>query len=335
MISFRLVDNNFHWDKLENIGEQNIFQTRRWIKFLQATQHAEPVIAEIIKDDEILGYFTGCIINKFGLKILGSPFRGWGTYFMGFILRPGTIYRDVLQAFPHFAFRILRCHYLEIIDPNISIEDYRGLPYRVEPLPWFAIDLSPSEEDLFKAMKHTGRNNIRKSLKSGVVIEEAAGNGFAKEYFDQYSSILKLKSLAPTYNLKTVETMIEAFQNSGNILLLRAINSDNVALASGIFLALNSTGVFWGAASWREHQAVRPNDALTWQGIKIMKACGVKVLHMGGECEQYKEKFGCCEVPIFRLMKARNFFLDYFINKIMSQQNSRFKNLALRWLQHG
>jgi hypothetical protein len=296
------------------------------------TQKAEPIIAAVKSNGNIIGYFTGLIVRKFGLKILGSPFRGWATYFMGFNLLSGAFYREILQAFPEFVFNDLGCHYLEVIDPNLRSVDCIGLPYQVDSLPWFAVDLTPSEEELFANMKSTGRTAIRKSIKSGVAIEQACETGFAEEYYAQYTDVLKKRSLAPTYSLETVRNMINRMQSTGNLLLLRASNSESVGLATCIFLSNNKRGVYWGAASWREHQSVRPNEPLAWYGMKALKARGIMEVHFGGECDQFKEKLGTYKVKIFRIKKSRNVILGYLINVTLSLKGSRFKNWALRRL---
>ena len=66
------------WNKtLSAFPDRIVFQTAEWISFLIDTQKGEPVIAALKDGNETLGYFSGLIVKKFGLKILGSPFRGW------------------------------------------------------------------------------------------------------------------------------------------------------------------------------------------------------------------------------------------------------------------
>jgi hypothetical protein len=37
----------------------------------------EPVVATVISDGQVKGYFMGLITRIIGLKILGSPFKSW------------------------------------------------------------------------------------------------------------------------------------------------------------------------------------------------------------------------------------------------------------------
>lgn len=41
----------------------------------------------MLKEERVaVGYFTGMIVRKIGLRILGSPFPGWSTDYMGLSL---------------------------------------------------------------------------------------------------------------------------------------------------------------------------------------------------------------------------------------------------------
>lgn len=316
-----------------NIEELNVFQTSTWLNLVADLQKAEPIVATVKSDGRFIGYFTGLIVEKAGIRILGSPFRGSLSYFMGFNLLPDAPRHEVLGALPRFAFSDLGCHYLEIIDPNLCSRDWDGAHYKVEDLHYYGLDLSKSEEELFGNMDSTGRNCIRKSIKNGVVIEEASDLGFADEYYAQYQDVLAKHSLSPTYSLESVRKLIKSFLSTGQLLLLRARDRDGLCIATGIFLALNKTAVFWGAASWRQYQSLRPNEPLAWYGIRNMKGRGIRVLHFGGQTEHYKKKLGCKELKLCRLMKTKYRVLGFLVYPIVSPKSNYYRNWMLRKLQ--
>ena len=79
------------WDGiLRTFADRIVHQSPAYLAFLAETQNAEPVVAALKEGNDTLGYFTGLIFRKFGLKILGSPFRGWSTPYMGFNLQPSV-----------------------------------------------------------------------------------------------------------------------------------------------------------------------------------------------------------------------------------------------------
>ena len=331
MINFERIgiDNATYEDK-NHIGEVNIFQTSSWLNFIAEVQNAEPIVSVVKSDGNFLGYFTGLISHKFGLKILGSPFRGWLTYFMGFNLLANAPKGEILHALPRFAFEDLGCHYLEVIDPNLNPSDWEGLSYRVEHLHYYGIDLSKSEEDLFDKMESSGRRAIRKSIKNGIVIEEASDIGFADEYYAQYEDVLAKQGLTPTYSLNSIRKLIEYTLPTGNLLLLRARSPEGVCIATGIFLALNKTAAVWGVASWRQYQHLRPNEPIAWYGMRELKTKGIKVLNYGGKSEHFKEKLGASELQLYRLMKTKYKLLGSFLYLVMSPKNEVYKNWVLK-----
>ena len=95
-------------------------------RVVAATQQADPVVARVLRGDEQVGWFTGLVVRRFGIRILGSPFAGWMTGPMGFDLDPGVSRREAAQALIRFAFKDLRCLHLEVIDRQAKDDDVRG-----------------------------------------------------------------------------------------------------------------------------------------------------------------------------------------------------------------
>ena len=291
------------WEKLDRFGDRTVFQTLPWLKFLEKTQHAEPVVAAIEQSGELIGCFTGLIVRKYGVKILGSPFRGWSTEYMGFNLLPGTSLREVLKAFPAFAFNQLKCHHLEIVQRYINEYDYAGLGYLPVLYRTFEIDLTKSEEELLINMKSACRRCIRKAEKNGVYIEEAEDMEFANDYYDQLCDVFAKQSLVPKYPKTFVQEMIEHLLPTGNLLMLRARRNDGLCIGTGLFPAFNDTMIFWGGASWRESQILRPNEPIMWYAMRYWKSRGIKKFDMLGG--MYKKKYGVYSIPVSRLIMGK------------------------------
>ena len=308
MISFRRISTeDMPWDELSEFAGANIFHTRPWIDFLTDFLGAEPVVAAVQSDGQVQGYFMGLITKKFGFKILGSPFRGWNTYFMGFNLMPGISYHDVLQAFPKFAFDELNCHFLMIIDANLKWNELISLPYHVKEINNYALNLTKSEEVLFANMQNRfARRSIRRAGKKGVIVEETTDSGFVDEFYAQHMDVNARKSLAPYFGLDFVRQMIAHLLPTGNLLLLRARNSEGVCIATHIDLVFNKVAVAWGAASSQEYLHLNPNELIYWYAMKRLKSMRIDVFQLGDGVRQFKEKLGAFKVQTFRLMKAKN-----------------------------
>lgn len=81
--------------------------------------------------------------------------------------------------------------------------------------------------------------------------------------------------------------MIERCHASGDLLLARVRGPDGQSIATGIYLGYGRTSLFWGNGSRREHQKLRPNEALHWFAMRYWKARGVQ-LHDWGGADAYK-----------------------------------------------
>ena len=292
-------------EQLAVFPDRIIHQTRPWIRFLESTLGAEPIVAVLRENDRILGYFTGLIVKEFGFKILGSPFPGWSTTYMGFNLLPGTSRALALEALADFAFNVLKCDHLELMDRYLLAEDATRLGFEIWDFSTLEVDLAPSEDEIFRSFKHQCRNCIRKAARSGITIEEADDSEFAEDYHEQLKHVFGVKQLPPPFEAQRVRDLITFLFPTGQLLLLRARNEQGICIATGIFPAMNKTMYAWGSASWRQYSNVRPNEALFWYAMKYWKRHGMRTCDLVGAV-QYKEKYGGRRVVVPWIRKSKN-----------------------------
>ena len=94
-------------------------------------------------------------------------------------------------------------------------------------------------------------------------------------------------------------------RSQGAFVRKRVIEDRDVAgRAAGRVVDMNGILHFWGGASWRKYQILRPNEAIQWEAMKIGRQKGLQRYDMGGQRE-YKRKYGGAEieVPWFRKSK--------------------------------
>jgi hypothetical protein len=294
------------WQAMEDVPGQTV--SREWIHFVAETQKAVPVVAELRHGSDRLGFFTGLIVRKLGLRILGSPFPGWMTPYMGFTLYPGVPRAVALVALERFAFQELGCVHVEIMDRHLTVQDVDEAGYAYSVVGSYETDLRQSEERLLAAMKSACRRCIRKADKSGVLIEEARGEdtGFVEDYYAQLKEGLLGKGIVPSYNAALVRKLVEHLFSSGRLLLLRARDPDGRCIATGVYPAMNGTAHLWGnvaSYSWSRH--LRPSEALNWYAMRYWKARGVERFDWGG-VGRYKEKYGGAPIAVLRVRKSRS-----------------------------
>jgi hypothetical protein len=294
---------------LSRFSDRAVFQTPTWLQFLAGTQKGELVLANLQDDGKVVGYFTGLIVNRLGIRVLGSPFPGWTTEHMGLNLEDGVPRQAAIRALLPFAFEKLRCLHLEVVDRKLLREDVSnaGLTFRFARE--FELALTRSDDELFGQMEPACRRNLRKALRCGVSVEEAHDVAFAEEYYAQLRGVFHRQGLVPTYDISRVRELIKHVLPTGMLLLLRARNTEGQCIATGIYLAMNELMYFWGGASCRAQQILRPNELLMWHAIKYWKARGITTFAMGGG-GRYKQKFGAREIFVPRLIASQYPFLS-------------------------
>ena len=118
--------------------------------------------------------------------------------------------------------------------------------------------------------------------------------------------------------------------STNRVLLVRARDSEGKCIATGIFPGFNKIAEFWGNASYRSSQILRPNEAMQWYVMRYWKQRGIEVYDWGGE-GTYKEKYGCKAHRVPWFTKSRYQIVSTLRNEArnMFARKQRF----LGWLQ--
>lgn len=279
--------------KIETLGYNNtIFTTYEWISFLEKNQNAEPVILKIKKDQETLGYFVGLIIRKFGVKILGSPFEGWLTPDMGFIGIEKHNINDALRSVANYAFKYLRCMYIQITDKNISISDLDAdISYTVNKI--LSIDISRDADEIFSEFSKSARKNVRRFGRKGAILKEVPfDKDFVDIHYDQMLDVFAKQNLRPNYDKSKLYDMAEALKDHPErVLAMQVYLPEKNCIASSLYLGFNDWCYSLSSPSYREFQNYLPNEGIRWYGINHWKNKGVSNFDLVGYRE-YKLKFG-------------------------------------------
>jgi hypothetical protein len=174
------------------------------------------------------------------------------------------------------------------------------------------------------------RRCVRKADKSGVLIEQAHDPDFADEYYAQLKDVFAKQGLVPTYDVSRVRALVKHLASTDRVLLVRARDPQGKCIATGIFPGFNKIAEFWGNASYRSSQILRPNEAIQWFVMRYWKQRGVEAYDWGGE-GTYKEKYGCVPHSVPWFTKSRY----QIVSTLRNEARNIFarKQRFLGWLQ--
>ena len=300
----RLAPNQVDHSVLDEFDDRVFTQREPWLKFLSSFVPGEVVYAGLYKNGRQVGTFSGIMFKRAGVRILGSPFPGWTTPYMGFNLMPDVPRAAALDALQDFAFRQLGCLHLEVSDRYLDVNDglQLGFSYRISG--GYLSDLTKTEDQIWAEMTSACRRAIRKSDKSGVVVESGKPEGFAETYYEHLVHVFAKQGLSPSYGPDRMQHLIDSYYDTGDLLLLRAFEPGGECIATGIYPGFRHNSFFWGNGSHPNHLSLRPNEALHWFAMRYWKSRGSQCHEWGGG-GSYKAKYGGVPITVPSFWKSR------------------------------
>lgn len=284
------------WSDLDRRTDRTVHQTREWLEFLSETQRARPLVMRIEDDAGEVGWFTGAAVRVAGVRILGSPMRGWSTSHMGFNLDDDRRAVEAAVALVDAAWDLGFWH-LELLDRRIDGAVPPG--YRSTPLHGLEIPLELDDDALLGQMTAHGRRDVRRSQRLGATVEEVDSDlpAFALEHHAQAVEVFARQGRRPPYDVARIESMIRHLHPAGRVLLLRARDPDGRSIATGVFAGLQgSTASFTLQASRRAGYRWSPNELMMWHALRAWRDRGAVRFDLGGRNpdgpRDFKSKFG-------------------------------------------
>lgn len=309
MIIFKNVDslaNNMSLDQ----KNRHLFCSKEWLSFINKTQKAKILELAIYDDDSYVGFICGGIISKFGVKIFGSPFKGWSTPYMGFRFNEEKYYKEeiflsVLSGLSQYLFKQYRVLYLEIVnrEPIYYKKNNSKMIFQTEDS--LLVDISLPQDVLFKKFKTDVRTNVRYFDKvGGTITTPTSKDKFVEEYYEQLIEVFNKQKLRPFYPKSRVDFLVECL-NSNNILLLNAKSIDNQTISSSIFVYNEDEAYFWGNSSLSSSlKDYRPNEAIMWKAVQVFVDKGIKQFDLMGY-RDYKMKYNPTLITYNRIMISK------------------------------
>lgn len=268
---------------------QTVFTTFSWVGFLEMDQRIESVVLEFYEKGEIVAYFVGGIIDKFGVRILGSPFEGWLTCDMGFVPILEFDYAQGLNNLREYAFKELKCHYVRVIGKSIPQElRVDGI---IEHTKLLKLDICKPLDEIIDGFTKNGKRYVRALDKKGVIYEKVEFNcEFVEKYYKQLEDVFAKQGFRPFYSLDKLYHLVDAFEDSPEDVLALEAKLEGKCIATLFSFGHDEWAYYIGTASYREYQSYHPNEGLFWKFVEYWHKKGVKYVDLVGYRE-YKMKY--------------------------------------------
>ncbi len=287
------------WD--ESVGRyetKHLFHTSAWLDFLKESQGGEIVQLTMEESGRTVGLFAGLEVRKGFFRILGSPLPGTTTEYMGpAVDKAGFDLKGFLAALDAYC-RRRGVHLLELCNPlTDDPETMQSAGFHPHPSGTFRIPLSLGQDALWQSFPNKFRNQVRKAVKSGVVVEEPKDvAAFLDEYYAQLQKVFQRQGLVPSYSKARLKHLYSHL--SGSIVSFWA-RHEGKTIATGIFPHDDRRAFFFGGASIPQFHHLCPNDLLHWEAMQRFCAMGLKEYDTGGS-GSFKAKLGYPFVPFPR-----------------------------------
>ena len=288
-------------------GDRLIFQTPEWIEFIKKTQDVKPIILHIYRNSEEIGFFTGFLFKKMGVRIVGSPFRGWTTLYMGFnIKNTANIDRaSLIKPLWRFLQKKYRCIYAEIVDRYISIDDAYKYNLRFAVQESYGIDLDQCQENILKGFTKKCRKHIRQFENSNSRIESVEPTDeFAELFYEQLKLVFGYQCLAPSYDVIRVKALLSELKKENRVLCLKAFDPEGKCRGTSISFGYYNTCYAWASTSVREGKDYCQSEGLRWHAIKYWTQKGCAYYDLAG-VRLYKEQFNPYLIKVPRIILAK------------------------------
>lgn len=310
MVSFeRIALEDLNLEEFNGFEDKSVFTSIEWLRFLEEDTKGEIVILRITEEKDLLGYLTGLIVRKFGIRIFGSPFKGWSTRFMSFDLFEPKKVKSLLTPTIDYLFHDLKCHYVEIVDRNLSPEEQKDIPYETQAVTSLEIFIDRSDEEILASIKRNCRQMIKQFESRGATAEIAQPDEtFARVIHELVCQVFARQNLAPTYSLEKIQRMLKHMGPTGQLACITAKDPQGQIIGAYIGCGMSKRCFGWCIASRQDSLWYRPNEYLFWSGMRFCRGHGREIYDFSGVAE-YKYKWNPREIAYLRVMAGKFPFL--------------------------
>lgn len=276
----RDLDQDKWSEYVERHPDASIFHTPDMHRVFQHARNHRPVVVATVDDDgEIRALMTPVTIAT-----VGGAFRlvtSRVVAFAGPLADDDEALRSLLQAYRRRAPR--QALFIEIrnhVDLSAAAPVLRAAGYRHEAHLNFLLDLTPTEEELWRRVAPSARRNIQKARRMGVRIVEAEDPAGVAEAYGVLRTVYR-RIQVPLPDRSLFEAAHHILGPSGRFTVLLA-RVDDRTIGALTLLRYRDVVTYWYTGTLREHASYRAGDLLVASAIETGRRLGCRIMDFGG-----------------------------------------------------
>lgn len=320
-------------DFIEKHPEGNIFQTPLMFEVYRSSKGTEPFLIATVNEQGEIAALLLSAIQKENDNLLTGRFSARS------IISGGPV---VSNNDPELFHLILKGYNEKIKSKAIysqfrNLRDMSGMQvifekngYVFEDHLNIHVDLTKTEEELWKEVHSKRRNEIRRAYREGTEFRVAEDKGSLRDCYSILREVYHSAKI-PLADFSFFENLLDHSDRKSGIRIFTAVYEQQI-IGCMLALVFRDTIFDMYAGSYRKYYGKYPNDLIPWEVFKWGRANGYRLFDFGGAgkpgvtygVRDYKKKFGGTTVNFGRFELIHK-PMNYKIGKVGLQVWKRLK----------
>jgi len=213
---------------------------------------------------------------------------------------------------------------------NNNLEIFKSCKFKnasihmMHPEMTWLLDITKNEKEIFKEMRKTHRNLIRRAGKDGVEIIQNTDEEYLKTFYNIHMETVKRHKFTP-FSYDYIKSEVEAFKNDNQVSIFSAKYKDKI-ISSAIIVFYNNQAFYHHGASLSKYNKIPSSYLILWEAIREAKKRNKKIFNFYGIVEN-KSKH-----PWSGLSKFKKGFGGYQKEFLHCQDLPLSKKYLITWL---
>lgn len=262
-----------NWDELIlDFPSYSFFHTSEWAQVLQETYNFKPHYLKLTESGKTNAIIPMMEVDSFftGKRAISLPFSDFCEPLISNDVKLKLIRHKIIDYSKEKAFNSL-----ELRDNGFHLDNSIIIPAGYQHI----LDLTSSDEHLYKRLSDNTRRNIKKAINNRVSFKIDNSSTALQDFYNMNCYTRRRHGLPPQ-PLKFFRKLYDYIitKNKGFISISKY---NGKSIAAAIFLLIGQKALYKYGASLFEYQHVRPNNLLMWESIKYLKAKEFNDLNFG------------------------------------------------------